>query len=131
LFSALAGVAVFFIGIFIANFYVLPILEKKVQRIGYAGSYAIDSISDRILKDVSYGLTKVNERGAVEPGAAYKWEVKDNGRVYVFHIRRGQYFHNGRELTASTLDLEFSDVERTNIDEYTLPRVSQVLAIIK
>jgi peptide/nickel transport system substrate-binding protein len=102
------------------NFYIFPILEKKVQKIGYSGSFTTDNIPDQVLEDVSYGLTKLSSNGILKPGAAYKWDVKDGGKTYVFYIRRGQYFHNGKELTSKTLLLNFTDVERKDLDEYTV-----------
>lgn len=40
---------------------------------------------------------------------AESWEAKDNGQVWVFHLRKGVKFSNGREVTAD--DVKFS-IER-------------------
>lgn len=40
------------------------------------------------------------------PQVAESWDVSDDGLTYVFHLRHGVLFHNGRELKAS--DVVFS-----------------------
>lgn len=118
--SILVGVAVFFAFAFIINFYILPLIEGKVQKIGYWGTYTTGTVPDEILSDISYGLTRVDKTGTVSGGAAYKWEVKNDGREYIFYIKRGQYFHNDQELTAENLHINFKDVKKKIIDDYTV-----------
>jgi ABC-type transport system substrate-binding protein len=40
------------------------------------------------------------------PGLATKAETKDN-KVWVFHLRKGVKFHNGREMTAQDVKTNF------------------------
>jgi ABC-type transport system substrate-binding protein len=40
------------------------------------------------------------------PGLATSWETKDN-KVWIFHIRKGVKFHNGKELTAKDVEENF------------------------
>lgn len=118
--SLFAGVIIFFAVGFIANFYFLPLVQKKVQKVGYVGIYSISNIPEEIFSDVSYGLADVKEDGTVVAKAATKWEIKNNGKQYVFHIRPGQKFQDGRELTSDTLPITFKDVVKKNIDKYTV-----------
>lgn len=118
--SLLAGVVIFFASIFALNFYLLPLLQKKVQKIGYTGVYTTNTIPHEILSDVSYGLTKVDSTGEISPAASFKWDVKNNGQEYTFYLKHGQYFHNGRELTSGTIPILFKDVEKVDIDKYTV-----------
>jgi ABC-type transport system substrate-binding protein len=37
------------------------------------------------------------------PELAESWEVQDNGRVYVFHLRRGVKFHDGTDFDAEAV----------------------------
>jgi len=46
------------------------------------------------------GLVTWNENNELAPELAERWDIEDDGRTYVFHIKRGVKFHNGRELTA-------------------------------
>ncbi|MBW2617936.1 MAG: hypothetical protein JRC92_03560 [Deltaproteobacteria bacterium] len=36
----------------------------------------------------------------MKPALAESWDILEDGRVYVFHLRKGVKFHNGREFTA-------------------------------
>lgn len=117
--SVLIGVVIFFIVVFAFDFYFLPLLQKKVQKIGYIGIYTVDSIPQNIMNDVSYGLTKVDPNGKIEPAAALKWTISGDGREYTFYLKPGQYLHNGQELTSQTLLSNFQDVEKKDLDKYT------------
>jgi len=118
--SIIIGVGAFFVAAFIISIYVSPLIGKNVKKIGYVGSYTILSLPYEILSDVSYGLTKINDDGTVAPAASYKWDVRDNGKEYIFFIKRGQYFHDKKELKSDTIELKFKDVEKKNLDEYSI-----------
>lgn len=118
--SIIIGIGSFFVAAFVISIYISPLMGKNVQKVGYTGSYTISGLPREVLSDVSYGLTKVNDDGTVLPAAAYKWEIRDNGREYIFYIKKGQYFHDKKELKSDTIDFNFKDVEKKNIDEYTI-----------
>jgi peptide/nickel transport system substrate-binding protein len=120
LLSTVLGVGVFFVVITLLNFYIRPHLEKKVQKVGQSGVYAVDELPDSILYDISYGLTRTNVKGEIKPAAADSWEVKDGGKVYVFHLKKDLEFHDGEKLTTKTLNLDFKDVRRKTIDSHTV-----------
>ncbi len=46
------------------------------------------------------GLTRLNERGEVEPDLARAWEVTLDGLVYTFHLRSNAYWHDNIPVTA-------------------------------
>lgn len=118
--SILLGSFFFFLAIFILNIYILPGLSKKLLKVGYWGVYAVDSIPNEVLEDVSYGLTKIKMDGSVVPSASYGWMIKNGGKEYIFKIKRGQYFHNGEELNAHNFPLDFKGVSKKALDEYTI-----------
>lgn len=53
-----------------------------------------------MLHQVFEGLVRWSPKSEVEPAVAESWEVKDGGTTYVFKIRAGMKFHNGKEVTA-------------------------------
>lgn len=120
LYSVVGGILIFFLGFALFNFYLIPLLQKKVQRIGVAGAHTVRNLPEPILEDMSYGLTQVDETGRVKPKAATRWEIKQSGKEYIFYLKPGQYFHNGDELTAYNLNLNFKDVEKKVINPYTV-----------
>lgn len=118
--SLIIGIIISIAGIAFLNFYIRPSLDNKVQRIGMAGVYSTDTLPDSILSDVSYGLTKVTDNGEVIPGAAQRWEIKQDGKEYVFHLRKDLSYHNGEPFNAETLQLTFKDAQKKIVDMYTV-----------
>lgn len=118
--SIIFGSVFFFVIAFALNFYILPRIQKRVQKIGYAGAFTLKTIPPEILSDVSYGLTLLNRDQTIAPGAAYKWQIKDEGREYLIYLKKGQYFHDNRELTTKNLTTSFKDVEKHTLDDYTV-----------
>ena len=120
IFSALIlGILVFFAIWGLINFYFVPLIFKTTENVGYAGSYTAQTIPDEIIDQISYGLTRIESDGTIKPAAAESYRV-DKDRIYTFKIKKGQYFHNGEELTASNLNIDFKDVQKKIIDTYTV-----------
>lgn len=46
------------------------------------------------------GLTRLGERGEVQPDLAERWEVTGDGKVYAFYLRKNVSWHDGRPFTA-------------------------------
>lgn len=46
------------------------------------------------------GLVRWGEDNSVKGNLAEKWDIKDGGTTYVFHLLKGVKFQNGREMTA-------------------------------
>src|SRR5262245_42466493 len=46
------------------------------------------------------GLTRRGADGAVEPDLATRWEVQEDGKVYVFHLREGVKWHDDKPFNA-------------------------------
>ncbi len=111
-------IAVFFVlGLaffFLLNFFVstliakIPLIEKET--IGVVGAYTVDTLPDFVLKEISRGLTKVSDNGVVSPDLASSWEIKNSGKEYVFHLRKGVKFADGTELSSKEIQFSFSDV---------------------
>jgi len=118
--STLIGVLGFFILFSFSRYYLFPLIEKSVEKIGYAGVYTVDTLPPNILENVSYGLTRIDKNGKIIPGAAYKWDIKDNGKKYIFYLNKGLRFHNKKELTAKNVSLAYKDVEKKVLDDYTI-----------
>jgi len=59
----------------------------------------IDAQSERIDELIFDALLTRDEHLSVQPGLAERWEIPDP-LTYVFHLRRGVTFHDGRPLTS-------------------------------
>ncbi len=69
----------------------------------------IDAQSERIDDLIFDDLLTRDEHFQVQPGLAERWEVPDP-LTYVFHLRRGVRFHDGRALTARDVKYTFDSV---------------------
>ncbi len=47
------------------------------------------------------GLTRLSERGEVEPDLAREWESTPDGLSYTFYLRSNAYWHDGTPVTAA------------------------------
>lgn len=54
-----------------------------------------------LLQQIYEGLVAWDENNQVVPRLAERWDIKDGGTTYVFTIRKGVKFHNGREVKAA------------------------------
>ncbi|HET7757190.1 MAG TPA: peptide ABC transporter substrate-binding protein, partial [Steroidobacteraceae bacterium] len=54
-----------------------------------------------IVRDLCEGLTTLDHRAAVAPGAASSWSVSADGRVYTFRLRRDARWSNGERVVAA------------------------------
>lgn len=118
--SLISGIVGFFLFFGFVQLYVQPLMEKKIQKIGFEGIITPGNIPESVLEDISYGLTKVDENGRILPAAVDSWEIRNGGKQYIFHIKKGIYFHGGEELTADNVPLEFDDVRIKKVDRYTV-----------
>jgi peptide/nickel transport system substrate-binding protein len=59
-----------------------------------------DAQSERIGELIFEGLVRRDERFQLQPRLAESWEIRDP-LTYVFHLRRGVRFHDGRAMTSA------------------------------
>lgn len=90
------------------------IVTKQILRTGTGGSLtdpdpAIDfnSDSNRILDNLHCGLLRKGTSLDVFPGVAKSWYVKEDNLTWIFNLRKGAKFHNGREINAHDVEYSF------------------------
>ncbi len=86
-----------------------------------------DATSARIIVEVFGGLVTIDRELHIVPDLAERWDVSDDGRVYVFHLRRDAKFHDGSPVTAQ--DVQWS-LERVTNPLTESPVVDQYLGDI-
>ena len=68
--------------------------------------HIVTSFSSHRRIDLLYNrLVKIDDQLGIVPDLAESWDIPNN-TTYVFHLRKGVKFHNGRELKAS--DVQYS-----------------------
>ncbi|GAB6066173.1 ABC transporter substrate-binding protein [Aquifex pyrophilus] len=72
---------------------------------------AMETSSTEVLSGVFSGLTKLNLKTMrVEPDLAESWEVKEGGRVWIFKLKKGVKWNDGKPFTADDVVFTFRDV---------------------
>ena len=69
-------------------------------------SLATDSVSITVIENLMDGLTRFDDELRAVPAIASSWDVSDGGRRYVFHLRPGVTWSDGRPVTAA--DFEYA-----------------------
>ncbi len=83
--------------------------------------------ASNILRDLYEGLTIEAPNGDVIPGTAESWEISEDGRSYLFKLRRDARWSNGDRVTA----MDFVYGLRRSADPATASKYSLILAPIE
>lgn len=107
--------------IFSAVLLITPILaQNKTQRIGITGRYQTNTLPASLQSMLSVGLTKLDDQNIPQPSLADSWELQDEGKTWIFHLKDGYIWHDGTKVTSHTINYEFSDVVVERPDENTI-----------
>lgn len=90
---------------------------RRQQKIGLVGRYNLSNLPYEITSLISYGLTIPLPDGSIEPGLAQSWEIRENGKIYIFAIKDDVYWHDGSKVVAQDINYNFSDVNVTVVDD--------------
>ena len=67
---------------------------------------AAAAIGEIVYANVFEGLTRIDRSGRVQPALAASWDISDDGKTYVFHLRTNATFHDG--VAFSSNDVKYS-----------------------
>lgn len=81
-----------------------------------------------VLQNVVEGLVAYDAKNQIVPWLAEKWDMEDGGRTYVFHLRKGVKFSNGRPLIADDFRWTW---ERILAPSFASPAASNYLMSIQ
>ena len=90
------------------------------EKIGLIGSYTLDNLPNQILDKISNGLTKIGNDGKPLPDLAKNWEIKDNGKTYIFYLKENINFSDGFKFTSSDINYSFSKVKKITPNKNTI-----------
>lgn len=83
-----------------------------------------DNASIDALQNSFEGLVRIGADNLAHPGLAESWDVSKDGRRYIFHLKRGVLFQNGRALMAADVKRSF---ERACSPELNSPMAADYL----
>lgn len=95
-----------------------PGLERG-ETIGLVGRFLTEDLPFPIQKEISIGLTRLDEEGKALPGLANTWYSEEDGKIWVFTL--GDYkWQDGKPITASDINYKFTDVTSEVIDKKSI-----------
>ena len=118
--SFVLGLAVFFILKFGVNYFIPLIPFTQQQSVGVVGSYSVDNPPSFLLAKISRGLTYISSDQTPKPDIAKSWDIKDNGKTYIFYLKNNIYFSDGTKLTSNEIKYNFLNVSVERPDKYTI-----------
>lgn len=78
-----------------------------------------DFYSGEVIANIFEGLVRLQKNAiAVEAALAERWEVKDRGRRWIFFLRRGVRFHDGRPFDSRAVVYSFKKRMEKKEGEY-------------
>jgi oligopeptide transport system substrate-binding protein len=87
-----------------ANTFVYPIVTNPTS---LDPQIVQDGDTIDLLQNIYEGLVGWGPDNTPQPILAQSWDIQDGGTTYVFHLREGAKFHNGREITADDFKYTF------------------------
>ncbi len=121
-FKALILLSILFgaLAFFVLKFVIPSFLGETFVTIGVTGRYTAGTLPDYILEMIGDGLTKIDSAGNVDPNLAASWETPDKGKTWIFKLKKGINWQDGKLVSAESISYQFSDVDGSNPDDYTL-----------
>lgn len=107
--SFILGILGFFILRYGINYFIPLLPFTHEEKIGVEGAYTVDELPAFITSKVSIGLTTLDSNYNVKPGVAKSWEIKDNGKTYIFYLKENVKFSDNTQLTSRLINYKFTD----------------------
>ncbi|HYF83571.1 MAG TPA: ABC transporter substrate-binding protein [Clostridia bacterium] len=76
----------------------------------YDPHMSFEYIGSHIMSNINSGLLTVSSSGQIMPGIAKNWYLEEDGLTWVFQLRKGAKFHNGRVINAEDVKYSFERV---------------------
>ena len=86
--------------------------ERETKSLTFVSNFPSDTLDPQlnyttVRAGIAETLVKVNEQLQIEPWLAKKWKTEDNGTTWIFEIRGGITFQNGKDLNAEAVKHSF------------------------
>ena len=71
---------------------------------------AEDYETKSILSLIYEGLVRIDEEGSIQPNLAVNWQITDDGRTYIFKLRKDVKWQNGKTFSSSDVKATFDKI---------------------
>ena len=85
--------------------------------------------AQRVVGNLFNSLVTIDTDLNYVPDLAESWEILENGKVYVFHLRRGVKFHDGTDFDAEVVRWNFQRITNPEEKAFDAPNYSIVEAL--
>ena len=75
-----------------------------------SGAEGINMLGDTL-------VTLAPDMKTIKPGLAESWEIKDDGKTYIFHLRKDVKFHDGKPLYRRRRGLHLQPLEKPQAEK--------------
>jgi len=82
-----------------------------------------------VVNEIYEGLLEVNADLKLEPALATDWTVSPDGLTYVFNLRQGVKFHNGREMTSADVVYSYDRIMDPKTGSPQASRFNEVTSV--
>ena len=82
-----------------------------------------------VVNEIYEGLLEVNADLKLDPALATDWTVSPDGLTYVFNLRQGVKFHNGREMTSADVVYSYDRIMDPKTGSPQASRFNEVTSI--
>ena len=90
-------------------------------------AYVQDKYSVSIVKQIFDGLVGFDHYLAISPALAETWQIKENGKVYRFVLRKNIKFHNQAPVTSRDVAFSIKRLLRLEIGSAVLPHLMKIV----
>lgn len=103
----------FLLFLLVIKLYPILISPFKFQskKIAVIGTYTPTTLPTNIQNLISSGLTSLSQTGEASPALAINWEIKDEGKIYLFRLKSGLLWHDGSQFKSSDINYSLKDVK--------------------
>lgn len=123
-FSFIVGFVLFLLLFLNRNFLISKLPITQNQTIGISGVYTRrdlpNNLPDVVSSQVSRGLTKISSKGEVLPDLAKSWEIKDDGKTFIFYLRDDISFSDKKKFDSNSINYNFEDVSVERPGKYVI-----------
>lgn len=106
---------------------VLPVAQQVLTFDPAEVNYAFDS---HILRQLFDRLLQYDDcRGLITAGIAHHWTSSADAKEWTFYLRKGVYFHDGRELSAADVTYTFERLRGDRQNRWLMRGVAEIEAI--
>lgn len=115
------GFILFLITTFTASYLNSRIQQQVyVKRVGVIGSYTPTDFPLKIQQLLSFGLTNITSSDEATAGAAINWDIREDGKSYIFHLNHNLRWQDGKNFLAGDINYNLKDAEINIPDDYTV-----------